>query len=167
MPPEPTLIPFSQLRSRHQLAYATGTRVRDHLLHYVSLTAIALADHRGKSEKSWAEGSYLLTFKIPIQQITLPPTPDAALHYVPIFHLQHWTVYAGLNAILNLNESNSSGHAVNACQLIKPASGFYITHDEVQIRCGLAARDTDAFLHRISCEVELLLYFIGYAERTP
>lgn len=167
MSPNPVPIDYGQLHSRHAVAFTTGARFRDQDLHFVSLTAIAIPDLRGDSESRWKGGSYLLQFKIPVDQLALPPTPDDDGGYLPIFHIKNWTVYAGLNAILNINASNSSGHAVDAFQLVKPPSGFYITHDEVHIRFDLAARDTDAFLHRFACEVELLLYFIGYAERIP
>lgn len=139
----------NKISSPHWLVFKTGSSVLNRAVYYVSFTGIAELDTLAKgSGSSWQAHTLLIDVDLsqPFNEIPASPTP---------YLVKQWTVYAGLNSIFNQNEANNSGHAVDSFQLTNADN---INSKVATIKCDLALRDVDAFLHKVAFKLTLLVH---------
>ena len=123
----------NNIQSRHHVHFNAGDQ-----LEYYEMTGVAIFDFLGSS--NWNRDRLSFDLKIP----HLPAGK--------VLELEHWTVFATINAIGNEGHAVDGGHAVDAFRLINPRASRTVVSVEVDI----AARDKDAYLHRVGYRVSLL-----------
>lgn len=133
------------------------------------LTGVAVIDYKGNSESSWRHDTVALRPELtgPLMHAAnthgLPKPPGTVgAQFVANFRVEQWAPFAALSSIYNQDESNDSGFAVNVWRP-NPFIGVrdIFTNDLVDnvfdgIQVDIAARDTDAFILRLSYHIALL-----------
>lgn len=148
----------NKISSRHWLAFKTADKFQRNPIWYVSVTGIALLGNFAKGTGSTWKGHDLLIdvdISKPFDKIKASAT--GLIFGTPVLRSVHWTVQAGLNSIFNQSKAVNSGHAVDSFQLIDPQQ----LTNTATIKCALAVRDVDAFIHRVGFKLNLLVYLSG------
>ena len=131
------------------------------------LTGVAVVELKGSSSNAWKFGTVVIKPDLdpPISHACaehgVPRPPDAGVNEAK-FHVEQIVQVTGLSSIYNDNESNDSGFAVNSWGPYGWATeqdmltGQTFDHIFVGVQAEIAARDTDAYVKRLSYNITLL-----------
>jgi hypothetical protein len=128
------------------------------------LSGVAFVDLQGTSESYWLHETLHITpnfrdaLDYAVNRYSMPRPTHSNLE----FQLDQWAPFAAISSIYNRNVSNDSGFAVDAWRLspfssgTDAISGRRLYNYFTGIRVDVSVRDTDAILHRVSYNINLI-----------
>jgi hypothetical protein len=114
----------------------------DNFTCYTLTGIIRNADFKG--ERDWVQQDIQLTVNIPLL------TAGKGLH------LKYWAPYVTLNSVFNAGQSINSGFSINRYKVINRQTDPRFGQTTLTLLITVAARDTDAWVHRIGFTVTLV-----------
>jgi hypothetical protein len=109
---------------------------------YTLTGIIKNVDFKGAS--SWLQQDIQLVMNIPL----LPAGKGLTLKY--------WSPYVTLNSVFNAGQSINSGFSVNKYKVINRQTDIHYGQNTLTLLITVAARDTDAWVHRVGFTVTLV-----------
>lgn len=128
----------SDIESFHSVKWQSA----DNFTCYTLTGILKNADFKGNSD--WLQQDIQLTMNIPML------TPGHGLH------LKYWAPYVTLNSIWNAGQSVNSGFSINKYKIINIQTDPRFGQNTITLRITVAARDIDAYVHRIGFTVTLV-----------
>lgn len=128
----------SDIESFHSVKWQSA----DNFTCYTLTGILRNADFKGNSD--WLQQDIQLTMNIPML------TRGHGLH------LTYWAPYVTLNSIWNAGQSINSGFSINKYKIIHIQTNPLYGQNTITLLITVAARDIDAYVHRIGFTVTLV-----------